>query len=268
MTSLLEAPISGAQPSGPATEWILRVLAQRPGTNSRDFARASKVSMRTVNNLISETPRPTVYSATYTRIMQTGPSDLTLPNGRVLPGAEARAIIAQLKEMGWGLTEIATASGLSISTLNDKNLSSIQANTLRHLMKARAVLISRSSAGAHGARHVVPAFRTIRRVNALMAQGWSTPNLRAISGITQMSLRPQRDHVLLSSFERVQTLFESLRYKTGPNEATIRRAKALGYAPWAAWNGDSIDDPDATPDLEFVSCPEWRESIRARYTQG
>lgn len=97
---------------------------------------------------------------------------------------------------------------------------------------------------------VVDATGTRRRLQALAALGWSWHNLAPMFGCTRgaVSLWVRGRHVHAETRERVRAVYETLAGTAGPSAESRRRAVQRGWAPPQAWD-DTIDDPDATPNM-------------------
>lgn len=106
-----------------------------------------------------------------------------------------------------------------------------------------------------------PAAGTVRRLQALAVAGWPFGRLARESGLT-----PYRINQMLTEAPATVTADEAravaavyARYSgASPGlcgvshihaRAARDRATAAGWAPPAAWDDDTIDDPNATPDL-------------------
>lgn len=97
----------------------------------------------------------------------------------------------------------------------------------------------------------IPIVGTQRRLQALMAVGYTIKELAARTGYSWQSLskivngheaRVRTDHA-----EKVEKLFIELQLIPGTNRRAILRAQRQGWPPPLAWDEDSIDDPDAAP---------------------
>lgn len=251
--------------SAVAIAWITEVLQQRPDARPYDFAASAGVNRKTIANLLSESPRPTLYSSTYSRIMSTGPDDVRLSRYRLTSGAAAQRIVNDLLRKGWTRKEIADAAGLRRYTVADKNLGQVHLQTVARLMEARRVLDARTRSGVESEHALAPSFRVLRRAEALMAMGWSREEIAKRAGVGAAVLRTKRSHVALSTAKAVEKAFAEMRLTPGGSEITRRRARRYGFAPWSAWPGGTIDVASAVPDWEFVEDAVWREAIRERY---
>jgi transcriptional regulator with XRE-family HTH domain len=118
---------------------------------------------------------------------------------------------------------------------------------------------------------------TRRRLQALMARGWSQAKLATRLGVlpTNFSGTMEAEQVCASLVRAVRTLYDKL-WDTPPPEATHRDkiaasrarnyARLRGFVPPQAWDDDTIDDPGAQPDRDVprISCaklPPWDELL-------
>ena len=110
----------------------------------------------------------------------------------------------------------------------------------------------------------ITATGTARRIQALRAIGWSLQQICVEIGTTPTNSRIKlissgsARRVTVDMHERVKATYERLWDRTPPvrtphdkaiMNAATRRAAARGWAPPLAWDDDTIDDPNATPDL-------------------
>lgn len=110
---------------------------------------------------------------------------------------------------------------------------------------------------------------TLRRVQALMAMGWACRDIAARIGYARPDdlLRPGRP-ILRETAERVARLYEELCMTPGPSVRARAIAARRGYAPPLAWDDDTIDDPNALPDLGGEDSPEVDEVAIRRAMAG
>ena len=87
-----------------------------------------------------------------------------------------------------------------------------------------------------------------RRIQALMAIGWTRQHIADAAGINERTIyRTERQVVMYASTAvALSKAFEALSGKRGPSTITRRIAQSKGYAPPLAWL--NIDDPDERPD--------------------
>lgn len=107
---------------------------------------------------------------------------------------------------------------------------------------------------ANGRTYTVPSIGARRRIQALLAVGWSRPQVAREAGWESSgALRyvMRSDTMTRATHDRIAETYERLCMKTPPNEMVARRVKTWarkgGYAPPLAW--DNIDDPNERPDL-------------------
>lgn len=267
MTQSLERETrSRGKDSAPAIEWITQVLEQRPGAQACDFAYSAGVNRKTIVGLLGPSPRPSLYSSTYDRIMSTGPEDVKVPRHRIIPGEPAKRIVENLVGKGWMLKEIADAAGIGPRTLNNQNLDNVHAETVYRLLMAKRRLDEKNLRGIEGENALALAHSLHRRVEALMVMGWSREEIARRSEVPISTLRTAKPRVLVSTLKSVKGAYEGMRFTPGGNEVTEHRAKRMGYAPWSAWPGGSIDVEDAVPDWNFIQDVSWRRAIKGRYS--
>lgn len=94
----------------------------------------------------------------------------------------------------------------------------------------------------------VPAWSTRRRVQALVAIGWSLGQLGARAGVSRASVHDsiQRDEVSAATARRYRDLYTELENTPGPSQRSRTEAYRKGWPPPAAW--DDIDDFAEEPD--------------------
>ena len=110
----------------------------------------------------------------------------------------------------------------------------------------------------------VDATGTHRRLDGLMAIGWSLPRLEREGGFADWSLRDlkKKRRVYRKTAEAVTALYDRLSL-TPPTCTTkeerlsvaraVSTARRNGYAPPMAWDDDTIDDPAGKPaDPQFL----------------
>jgi hypothetical protein len=99
----------------------------------------------------------------------------------------------------------------------------------------------------------IPAIGTQRRIHALMALGHNSTTIgwhaNQMSGAEIQQIGRRRRWVTPETAARIAAAYETLSGTAGTSTTTRARAKATGYAPPLAWDDDTIDNPDAQPDL-------------------
>lgn len=171
-----------------------------------------------------------------------------------------RHIEALQQRMSLGAIE--AQSGVARSTIS-RILS--DASTSTHPRVARAILAVPLHATPAG--HWINAIGATRRLQALHALGWSMPriaevmdcygkqNLRLLIFGIRTAITPDIDL-------RVRAAYDDLWDKRPPAHThyeragitkALKRAALLGWAPPLAWDDDTIDDPDAQPNMGEVA---------------
>jgi hypothetical protein len=160
-----------------------------------------------------------------------------------------------LRPSGLGVRRIAELAGVPFGTI--QNLlwrKSCRDRSLRMLPERAAAILALQPDPEHAAGGtLVDAAGTRRRADALYAIGWTYSEQarrvgRNVSPYTE-SLRQQR--VTARIAREVKALYEQLAGTPAPDSwitrRTVNRARRLGLASPAAWDDDTIDDPDAQP---------------------
>lgn len=123
---------------------------------------------------------------------------------------------------------------------------------------AEKILAVRASLDVLGGTVKVDGTGTRRRLQALIARGWSQSSLAQFIGMfpTNFYRTLHGAMVYASTAVAVRDLYERLWDQTPPEstryeKSTAARARTYavrrGYAPPLAWDDDSIDDPEAVP---------------------
>lgn len=184
----------------------------------------------------------------------------------------AREHIRALAAAGIGLKTVAAAAGISHGSLwklmygrtkpdGTRTPSARVAKTT-----ADAILAVRPTLDVNAPASVVPGIGTLRRVQALATRGWSIPTLCARAGINRQTidrlLRSAHDSVHADTARRIRDLYDELwdhtppettQRERGASSRTRNRAAKAGWAPPGAWDDDTIDLPDATPNYGTVA---------------
>ncbi|WP_134324691.1 hypothetical protein [Cumulibacter soli] len=179
--------------------------------------------------------------------------------------APVRAHVRELRLAGMGLKTIAPASGVSHGSLwklvYGKTRPDGTRTPSRRVTKATAekLLAVAAPVLADGAR--VDATGTTRRIQALVAIGWSGARLADRIGVQRSNFTPllhgTRD-VLVATRRVIIDLYEELWDQAPPaderhDRISVSRSKnyaaRMGWVPPLAWDDDAIDDPAATPNV-------------------
>ena len=93
----------------------------------------------------------------------------------------------------------------------------------------------------------IPFVGTARRLSALAWQGWSSAEVARQLGLHEATFVNARRRGVISAriAAAVDDFYRSRAYQPGPDPSYARRARQRGAIPAAAWDDDTIDDPDA-----------------------
>lgn len=196
----------------------------------------------------------------------------------------AREHVARLREAGMGLRTIAGAAGVSHGALTKLVYGTTGRPPSARVSKANhqailAVPIPTAFDVADAA--TVDGTGTRRRIESLIALGWSVNRLCAEHGLDRQALDAalRWQPVLARTARAVKTMAETIG-DTAPPETTHReriaasrargRARANGWCVPAMWEDADVDDPYAEPpsreddERPTVDLDEWAWLVRGR----
>lgn len=179
-----------------------------------------------------------------------------------------RAHVERLRAQGMGLRTIAQRSGISLTSIAalvrgrqggaDDPRSGQQ---LQRVLRRNADRILALEATPHtlAAHALTPSRGAHRRIQALVARGWSIAKLAdALSmGRSNLCTVLHAEHITLAMHDRISTLYDRLWNIAPPRQAardaasyTRARnfAEAHGWLPPLAWDDIDADDEPPTPD--------------------
>lgn len=181
-----------------------------------------------------------------------------------VPAEPARAHIRNLMAQGMGLKRIVAVSdisqGMAWKLLYGKRRPDGTRTPSRRIRPAtEAKILAITPDLADGAK--IDSTGTTRRIQALVAVGWSMSKIAARLGIGRSNFTPlaqgSRDTTVARA-KAVSDLYDQLWDQRPPHTLWrdhIAYSRALGYAakagwvPPLAWDDDDIDNPNATPNL-------------------
>lgn len=165
-----------------------------------------------------------------------------------LPAEPIAQHLDALFEAGAGWAELSATTGVAISVMS-RIRRRLQPVVFRDV--ATRILAAQPGDAIPPGRPV-PATGSIRRIHALMAIGHRVKDIEVASGV---------EHSLLSSLvnehlttvsrhvaERLTTGYDKLSTTPGTCARSRNRAIRHQWAPPAAWDEGTLDDPDAAPD--------------------
>ena len=187
-------------------------------------------------------------------------------NGTWQPFVDAQPVrdhLAMLAAHGIGWRRAARLAALSTGTVS-KLLYGAPGGTTRRppsrkvrAETAHALLAIRPGPDTAADHAVLDATGYRRRLQALVARGFTQQHLAGRLGQTPANFHIRAEHVLAKHHRAARALYDEL-WDANPlahgitpfaaNRA-LRYARNNGWPPPAAWDDDTIDNPDATPDL-------------------
>lgn len=163
----------------------------------------------------------------------------------MVDAAEARAHVLKLRNLGWTDVAIAERAGIAASGVwylrHDRAVIHIE-----HSKAIQAIPLTPMAT-----RIGVDAIGTRRRIASLNWMGHSRATIAAALGEHGRSLHSimYRRRVSCAVANAVKAYYEQWADKPGTSAYSTAAAKANGAVPPAAWDEDSIDDPNAVPNL-------------------
>lgn len=180
----------------------------------------------------------------------------------------SRQHVQTLQAAGMGYKRIAAAAGVSTSAVSKLlfgDTEKVRPVTEQALLAVRLDLADGSHTDGAG---------TARRLQALVAAGWSQSRLAHRLGWTVANLAPVvhgRRAVTAATAAAVRALFDELwdtppptatRWQVGAAANARRVATAHGWVPALAWDEGAIDDPAVVPAVAALGIPAPRRPGR------
>lgn len=184
----------------------------------------------------------------------------------------ARAHVEALRAAGVSVRQVAVLAGVSRTRIvvlvnGIPHLGRGPSKQVRRDLAEKVLAILVPTAALHRSMRgnaSVPSVGTVRRLQALVAGGWTQALIAGELGIAPSDVgRLCREGVRVSAktAQRVEDLHRRWEMMPGPSDRARARAARLGWVPALAWEEDRIDDPDARPAQAGLG----RLSILARY---
>jgi plasmid maintenance system antidote protein VapI len=172
---------------------------------------------------------------------------------RRTPSGPAAQRVHDLCATGWTVSQIAVAAGCAertVGNLRERRYKTIQKDLADRILKAQPTL-----ATVPGTTKI-SAVGTVRRVQALMAIGHSLLGIADAMGMARTALSNticgRHPTVEVDTARSAQRVYLDWAGRPGTSRRSINRATARGWAPPAAWDDETIDDPTAAP--EWTGC--------------
>lgn len=168
-----------------------------------------------------------------------------------------RAHIESLRAAGMGWKRVAIAAGVSNGAMSKLLYGAAGGQPSRSVRTTTAarILAVKPDLAEHA---VIDATGTRRRIQALVARGWSIPAVGRELGVNASNMHAllHRSQVIAATAAAVRDLYDRM-WDAAPREDTWHARSAAtrarlyaarhGWAPPMAWDDDAIDDPDASP---------------------
>lgn len=167
---------------------------------------------------------------------------------RQVPAGPTRERLRVWLDQGWSAVHLAHLLDVDHATVT--RIAQGGSARVHRDIAAAAARVAPSARNAPTPASPVPAVGAIRRVEALMALGWTTALIEAEMPrrvhVTRFMVSARDTGVCMArTWLAVDAAYRSLSGRRGPSLHTRRRAAKAGYAPPLAW--DDIDDPNAVP---------------------
>ena len=172
------------------------------------------------------------------------------PTRGLVDATDAIERVALLRSRGYSWDNLSKLTGVDADTLSRLGLWSANGSMEKatHL-KIMNAPVPEQIIDAGNSR--IPNVGTKRRIEALLALGYSLEFLANELGVTQTCVCSwlRKKQVTSSTVVRIRDLYDRLSMTRGPSKRARMRAQKKGLAPPLAWDDESIDDPSAVPQL-------------------
>lgn len=175
--------------------------------------------------------------------------------------APVRAHVEALQAAGLGLHRIAELAGVAQSTVSRLVYGKSGRPPQKAMQRAKAdrILAVQVGPGAHADGAMIDATGTRRRIQALVAVGWTHKVLAPHLGVNPLYVGDFTTNTLVTAAHArtVAAVYDRLWNKDplqhGVTNGGAKRSRNLavrrGWPPPLAWDDETIDDPAAGPDL-------------------
>lgn len=174
---------------------------------------------------------------------------------------QTRHHLERLTAAGWSYAQIARTAGIAHRTVGvATTATSVSTQTARSILN---IPIGPPPADTRD----VDATGTIRRVRALIAIGWPLAHLAPRFGLYVTALgritNGQTEHVRATTADTIALDYRHLARLPGPSSRARRHAATRGWHGPAAWDDRTIDDPQASPDVDGPELVLSRDELAA-----
>lgn len=180
------------------------------------------------------------------------------PTGLVDDAASVAAHIRALNDAGVGSPRLAELTGINEATIQRlaRGLHRPYQRTADAIFRVQVPDIPQRAKIASPGRRI-PILGSTRRVQALVANGWTLHQISRDHGIERSVLT----HIATGSqtwvFARtamdIAAIFARMQMVRGSSAKAFNRARREGWPPPLCWDEETIDDPAAQPDWSAVA---------------
>lgn len=169
---------------------------------------------------------------------------LRMGRGGYRDAGPSRLHVRRLRALGWTYERIHSQSGVSARQARAVELGEYRRVRFDTAQRLLAVPLTRAPSH-RGVDHA----GTTRRLQALQWMGWPAHEVAARVGSTQRTISTIKNRGGLSAnlAARIADLYNELSHVQGPSKVAAARARGAGHSPPAAWDDETIDDPQAQP---------------------
>lgn len=175
---------------------------------------------------------------------------------------EARQHILMLKSRGLGDRRIAELAGIARNNVREVLTGRPGRGRSERLLRRNAeAILAVNPDPAPGT--AVSSCGSVRRLRALVAIGWTQSalcdRLGVLPGNGCRIFRGEQDYVSQLTADRVKELYDQLSMRPGPSDRARSHAEKRNWAPPLAWDDETIDDPEARPEVGERRTVHWTE---------
>lgn len=168
---------------------------------------------------------------------------------RYVPAEPVRRKLQQFLDADVPVRALSRSSGLSAPALRaivDGERDVVQRRTAEYVSRLTLTGVYEQQQSGH-----VPKVGAVRRVQALMAMGW-TRNHITEAGATSLPrvLSGPGNLITLEKWREIKDVYDQLGMTPGPSPETKGHARSRGYSPPLAWDDSTIDNPHARPHID------------------
>lgn len=180
------------------------------------------------------------------------------PRSTLVPAEPVREHVRQLCAADVSIRQLSALSGVSRTSIVVLMRGKVGGEVREHLWRSTAdrllaVSVPESPVFVPTRTDLILAVGSTRRLQALVAAGWTQTYLAGRLGISGRNLYPlihgRRRQLTVRRAQQVLELWAELELVRGPSNAARRYGADMRWALPMQWAEDDLDDPTAGPDL-------------------